>query len=142
MRDVVSPWGKIVDLLWDKALIKLLKSWGIKIKITALRETIIYKKHKYVIDVIAKNEKEIIPVNVYIDLTTTDVREFIETLKIFKIAYNDYAERTVYGAVAYINVDGAADRMAENLGLFVIKATGDSAKITNTKEFVPKEWEK
>ena len=30
--------------------------------------------------------------------------------------------------------------MAEKNGLFVIKATGDSANIVNTDDFVPKNW--
>jgi hypothetical protein len=42
--------------------------------------------------------------------------------------------------VAYLRVDGAADRAAYRRGLFVIRATGNSARITNDAGFAPKAW--
>ena len=52
----------------------------------------------------------------------------------------EYADKIVYGAVAYISEDAGTAAMAEKNGLFVIKATGDSANIVNTDDFVPKNW--
>jgi hypothetical protein len=40
--------------------------------------------------------------------------------------------------VAFLSCEGASDRMAEKLGLFVIKATGSSSSIVNKEDFKPK----
>ena len=42
------------------------------------------------------------------------------------------------GVIAYLKVNEKADMYVERKGLFVIKATGDSASITNKKTFQPK----
>ncbi len=44
----------------------------------------------------------------------------------------------MYGAVAYLKADESADRYAEGQGLFVIRATGSSASITNAENFKPR----
>ena len=46
----------------------------------------------------------------------------------------------VYGAVAYLQEHSQAAKMAERTGLFVIKATGNSASIVNAEGFRPKPW--
>ena len=50
----------------------------------------------------------------------------------------EYKERMIYGGVAFLTAEGASDRMAENLGMFVIKATGNSSVIINKSDFKPK----
>nr|VFK47990.1 MAG: hypothetical protein BECKSD772F_GA0070984_14581 [Candidatus Kentron sp. SD]VFK81508.1 MAG: hypothetical protein BECKSD772D_GA0070982_14571 [Candidatus Kentron sp. SD] len=52
----------------------------------------------------------------------------------------EYASKTVYGAMAFLQADAEADRMAENQRLFVIRATGDSASIANRKGFQARTW--
>ena len=49
-----------------------------------------------------------------------------------------YAEHRIYGAVAYLKAFQESDVRAERLGLFVIRATGSSASITNRREFTPR----
>ena len=44
----------------------------------------------------------------------------------------------LYGAVAYIRAPNGVDVYAQRQGLFVIKATRDSARITNEAGFTPK----
>ena len=46
----------------------------------------------------------------------------------------------VYGGIAYLNIAEQSDIFAEKNGLFVIKAVGESARITNKKTFKPKNW--
>ncbi len=52
----------------------------------------------------------------------------------------EYSEKKVYGAVAFISEDAGTAAMAEKNGLFVIRATGDSASIVNAETFTPKIW--
>jgi hypothetical protein len=52
----------------------------------------------------------------------------------------EYAGNTVYGAMAYISADAGAEKMAQNKGLFVIRATGDSAYLENPAGFVARTY--
>jgi hypothetical protein len=40
--------------------------------------------------------------------------------------------------MAFITAEGSSDRMAEKIGLFVIRATGSSSSIANEAGFKPK----
>ena len=133
-------WSKFIESLVDGAVIKLLTSRGINVVGSSMREKVLYNGKQYEIDIIAKNGIELVAVEVKTTLGTTDVKEFLEKLNHFKRAFPIYANMTLYGAVAYISVESDADIFAERKGLFVIKATGESAKITNVKNFKPKVW--
>ncbi|NLL10628.1 MAG: hypothetical protein GX268_07060 [Methanomicrobiales archaeon] len=52
----------------------------------------------------------------------------------------EYSDKKVYGAVAFLTEDTGTASMAEKKGLFVIRATGDSASIINDDKFIPKPW--
>ncbi len=44
------------------------------------------------------------------------------------------------GAMAYLKQNEQSEKFAQSKGIFTIKATGDSAFITNKDDFKPKEW--
>ena len=72
-------------------------------------------------------------------LKVKDVDRFVESLKLFVAqAPAVYRGKRVYGAVAYLRADGSAHGYAERQGLFVIRATGSSASITNGDGFTPR----
>ena len=54
--------------------------------------------------------------------------------------FPEYKGRKVYGAMAYLKIYQHADKYAMKKGLFVIKATEDSAYIVNSKKFKPKDF--
>ena len=58
----------------------------------------------------------------------------------FRNVFPEYADKQLYGALAYIIVDGHSNKMAEKLGYILINATGESAKIANNVGFKPKVW--
>ena len=140
MSESENRWGKFVESLVEGSLIKLLKKKNIIVYSTYQRRKVSYNGRQYEFDIIAENGNEVVAVEVKTTLKPDDVKEFIQELKDFKKALPKYADNTIYGAVGFINVDGASDKMAEKNGLFVIKATGDSAKIINEKAFKPKTW--
>jgi hypothetical protein len=140
MSESESRWGKFVESLVEGTLIKLLKKKKISVESTALREKKKYKGKQIEIDIIAKNGKEIVAVEVKTTLSPADIKDFMEVLKVFHDAFPDYSSKTLYGAVAYISKEGDADIFAEKQGLFVIKATGEGAVITNEKNFQPRVW--
>ena len=95
---------------------------------------------QYEFDIIVHNGDEIIVVEVKTTLDVDDVKHFIEKLKCFKKVFPEYADKKIYGAVAYIVADAGSDKYSENKKLFVIKATGDSAFIVNARDFKPRSF--
>ena len=89
-------------------------------------------------DIIAINGEEVVIVEVKTTLRPKDIRRFIEKLENAKIWMPEYAPNKIYGAVAFLQSEAEAARMAEKQGLFVINATGDSAIIVNDAAFKPK----
>ena len=91
-------------------------------------------------DILAVNGKEVVVVEVKTNLTPDKVKYFLTSLKDFKNYFPDYKSKTIYGAVAYLRSESEAQLFSQKQGLFVIRATGDSASIINTKDFKPKDF--
>jgi len=135
-----TMWGKLVESLVNGDLINLLKSKGIDVHSTSERVKGNHEGQNYEFDIIAKNGVEIVIVEVKTTLTVTDVKEFIEKLANARIWLKEYNDYKIYGAVAYLTVEGGSDIFAEKKGLFVIRATGSSASIVNNLDFLPKTY--
>ncbi len=96
------------------------------------------EKMNYEFDILAVNGDEVIVVEVKTTLRIDDTKYFLKKLAIFKEIFPEYSSKQVYGAVGYLRYDVHATIYSEKQGLFVIKATGDSASITNKNDFKPK----
>jgi len=92
------------------------------------------------VDIVAKNGEVVIVVEVKTTLRPDDVKNFIDKLPHIKTWMQEYADNTVYGAMAYLSAEAGAEKMAQNKGLFVIKATGDSAYLENPADFVARTY--
>lgn len=136
----VGQWGKLVESLVEGNLAKLLQERGINVQGTTRRAERIFNNKTIEIDILAINGKEIVAVEVKTTLRIEDVNDFIKNLVVFKKAFPEYKDKKVYGAVAFLTANEDADKYAYRKGLFVIKATGESAKILNDKKFKPKSW--
>ena len=66
------------------------------------------------------------------------MKRFAATMRRFKQYCPEYGSHTVRGAVAYLRDAADAAVFAESRGLFVIRATGDSASIINKPGFTPR----
>ena len=147
-RDLfTNEWGRLVESLVQGKLLRLLKKKGIQLKRISSNEKGMmsyvdekgHKREQYCeIDIIAKNGEEIVAVEVKSTLGIKEVNKFLGILRKFTQLLPEYKGKKVYGAVAYLKVNEEADMYAENKGLFVIRATGDSASITNKENFKPK----
>ena len=136
-------WGAFVESLVSGNLVKTLQNWGIDIMQTHIRSEAQWKKpdgsiQKREFDIIVANGTEVVAVEVKTALYSKDVNIFLETLKDFKKYFPRYKSETIYGAVAYLTSEDRAHFLAEENGLFVIRATGDSASIINQEGFKPK----
>ena len=136
-------WGALVESLVEGNLVKALQDRGVDIMATHTRSETRWKKpdgkiEKREFDIIAANGREVVVVEVKTTLTKRDIEYFTETLKDFKNYLPIYHSKTIYGAVAYLKSENKAHSYAEQEGLFIIKATGDSASVVNEKNFKPK----
>jgi predicted AAA+ superfamily ATPase len=140
MSEAESRWSRFVEALAEGSLIRLLKSRNINVKGTAQREKSFYNNRQYEIDIIAKNGNDIVVVEVKTTLRPKDVKEFVRELLVFREAFPDYSQKNIYGAVAYISVEGEAALYAAKKGLFVIKSAGEGGILQNEIDFKPRIW--
>ena len=135
-----SSWGKFVESLVEGKLVGLLKNRGISVDktMTRVRSSNKEEKSDYEFDILAVNGEEVVIVEVKTTLKTKDTKYFLKKLELFKKIFPEYSKKRIYGAVAYLKDDAYAATYSENQGLFVIRATGDSASITNKEGFKPK----
>ncbi len=139
-RLFVSQWGKLVESLVEGDIISILNQRGIEVTDTIKRRSGRRDGVDYEFDIIAINGTEIVIVEVKTTLRPEDVRDFLKKLKHAKTWMPEYSDKKIYGAVAFISEDAGTAAMAEKNGLFVIRATGDSASIVNKDDFVPMVW--
>jgi len=135
-----SQWGKLIESLVEGDLLRLLQERNIEVTDTSTRRKGSRNGLDYEFDIIAHNGNEIVIVEVKTTLRARYVKKFISQLKMIDQLLPEYKDYKVYGAIAYLQEVDDAARYAEKKKLFVIKATGDSAAITNAADFVPKAW--
>ena len=135
-----SQWGKLVEALVDGKVVELLNERGIKVEQTSQRCEGVYAGKTQEIDILAINGEEIVAIEVKTTLRPEDIADFEDKLKVLKLWMRHYADKKVYGAVAYIRADAGSAKLAAKRGLFVIKAVGDSARMTNAKAFKPRSF--
>ena len=122
-----GQWGKLMEALVKGDLVALLNSRGIEVDHVSRHHERTYG-----------GRREVLAVLVRTTLKRDSVDEFLDTLRHVGELMRQYAGRAFYGAVAYLQADESADADAERQGLFVIRATGSSASITNHEDFQPR----
>ena len=136
-------WGALVESLVEGKLVKIFQDRKIDITQTHTRSRSEWRKpdgsvERREFDIIVANGTEVVVVEVKTTLTPQDISYFLETLQDFKKYFPRYKTEVVYGAMAYLASENKADFLAEKEGLFIIRATGDSASLVNKADFKPK----
>ena len=135
-----TQWGQFVESLVEGDLVRQLNQRHIEVHRTHCNSKTKFNGKDYEFDIIAINNNEVVVVEVKTTLTPEYVKDFIDSLKDFKKISTEYADKKIYGAVAYIRARSKSEIYSQRQGLFVIKATGNSSCIINTPEFSPKEF--
>ncbi len=133
-----SQWGKLMESLVEGDLVPLLRERGIAVDGTTERSLRKRNGDHFEVDILAVNGAEVVAVEVKTTLRPNDVSRFLEKLSRFGEWFPEYRDRRVYGAVAYLKSDSSLAVHAERQGLFVIRATGNSASIVNAPDFEPR----
>ena len=129
-----------MESLIEGKLVEMLKARGIEVRQTSQRVEVSYTTkegdiYRREFDILAENGTEVVVVEVRTKLTPDKVKYFLRSLKDFKKYFPDYKSKNIYGAVAYLRSEAEAHLFSQKQGLFVIRATGNSASIINTKDF-------
>ena len=133
-----SQWGKLVESLVEGDLVALLQERGITVESTHPRVSGRRNGEHYEFDVLAINGEEVVVVEVKTTLRSEDVTHFLGKLARFTEYEQVWKGKKIFGAVAYLKTDASVQAYAERQGLFVIRATGSSASITNPTDFRPR----
>ncbi len=137
-----SQWGRLVESLVEGNLAVLLRTRGIEVHTTMsnvkthfIRDDGVRQNKEF--DILVVNGADVVVVEVKTTLTPDKVRHFLSSMRDIMRYFPDYRARRVYGAVAYVRSESEAAVHAERRGLFVVRATGDSASIVNGEGFRP-----
>ena len=129
-----------MESLVEGDLVALLQARGISVEETATRVRGERSGEYYEFDIVATNTVDLVVVEVKSTLKVGDVKHFLGKLERILMLAPGYKSKHVYGAVAYLRAEEEADRYAQRQGLFVIRATGKSARIVNGEGFKPKRF--
>ena len=135
-----GQWGKLMESLVEGDLVPLLNQRNIAVTHTLSNPKKNYGERRWEFDILAVNGAEVVVVEVKTTLKVADLDAFVARLHDFPELMPEYAQRRVYGAVAYLKSHESVIVRAVRLGLFVIRATGSSASITNSQDFTPRSF--
>lgn len=133
-----SQWGALMESLVEGDLVALLQAQGIEVESTHRRVSGRRNGEHYEFDILAINGKEVVVVEVKTTLRSEDVTHFLGKLARFTEYEPIWKGKNILGAVAYLKTDAFVQAYAERQGLFVIRATGSSARIINRTDFRPR----
>ncbi|MBF0626785.1 MAG: DUF3782 domain-containing protein [Magnetococcales bacterium] len=92
------------------------------------------------IDLFVVNTNSVALVEVKSKLEVSDVREHLDRMGSFKEFFPEYADKRAIGAVSAMVIEENVARFAINQGLFVIEQAGDTLRMANADDFVPRNW--
>jgi hypothetical protein len=133
-----SQWGKLIESLVEGAVVRLLNSAGIGVYYTVERVKGCVNGENFEFDIIALDGDVLVAVEVKTTLRPTDVKAFLKKMARFRVYLPNFSQPTVMGCMAFLRADSGAEAQAQNAGLYVIKATNDSATLLNGKGFKAK----
>ena len=122
-----STTGHIIEGLMSSSAIKMYEDKGFKINSLCKN----YKRKNKQLnlemeqDVVLFTETQVIVEEVKASCDKKDVEKFFHNMEKFKLLYDEYADKEVFGAVAAVNYEDGADTYARDLGLFVVRVSSD-----------------
>ena len=111
-----GQWGKLMESLVDGDLVRLLNQRSIAVDHTITNAKKNYGERRWEFDILAVNGEEVVVVEVKTTLKVDDVDYFVQRLQDFAELMPEFADRRIYGAVAYVKTDGIRDRACRAAG--------------------------
>ena len=136
-----GQWGKLMESLVEGDLVTLLQAHGIAVQMTYTHVKGRRNGEHCEYDIVAANGEDVVVVEVKTTLRADDVKHFLEKLSKFTTWAGQYRGHRILGAMAYLQAVQESEVYAERQGLYVIRATGSSARIINGAGFQPRAFE-
>lgn len=137
VNNLTTPLCLFIEEMVEPAVVQLFQERGIDVTQTMSRLKSKRPGAAMEIDILAVNGSELVAVECKSRLSKDDVDDFLDRLQRFKLAFPQFRDFQVYGAVAGIEIDQGIDSYAYRRGLFVIKQSGETVKIINDVQFQP-----
>jgi hypothetical protein len=137
VNNLTTPLCHFIEEMVEPAVVRLFLEQGIDVTQTMSRLKSQRPGAAMEIDIVAVNGSELVAVECKSRLSKDDVNDFLARLQRFKVAFPQFREFRIYGAVAGIEIDHGIDAYAYRQGLFVIKQSGETVKIVNDAQFQP-----
>ena len=134
---LASPWEQLVESLHGGDLAKLLRERSMEVAAISAGFRCGSDRKRREVDVLATTEEEAVAVAVRTTLASQDVDDFLDLLVALPSLTQYFRGLRRHAAVAYFGENQGTARYAERKGLFVIRATGNSASIVNPPGFQP-----
>ncbi|MBF0181898.1 MAG: DUF3782 domain-containing protein [Magnetococcales bacterium] len=136
-----SRLGEFVEGLVAPACETLFAARGIPVHKVSRRVVAKLPGGRYMeIDLFVVNSTAVSLVEVKSKLTVEDVREHLIRMGEFKQFFPEYADKRAFGAVAGMVIEENVRLFAINQGLFVIEQAGETLRMANDDDFVPRAW--
>jgi hypothetical protein len=135
VNNLTTPLCLFIEEMVEPAVVQLFQGRGIDVTQTMSRLKSKRPGAAMEIDILAVNGSELVAVECKSRLSKDDVDDFLDRLQRFKLAFPQFRDFQVYGAVAGIEIDQGIDSYAYRRGLFVIKQSGETVKIINDAQF-------
>ncbi len=135
VNNLTTPLCLFTEEMLEPAVVQLFQERGIDVTQTMSRLKSKRPGAAMEIDILAVNGSELVAVECKSRLSKDDVDDFLDRLQRFKLAFPQFRDFQVYGAVAGIEIDQGIDSYAYRRGLFVIKQSGETVKIINDVQF-------
>ena len=137
VNNLTTPLCLFIEEMVEPAVVQLFQERGIDVTQTMSRLKSKRPGAAMEIDILVVNGSELVAVECKSRLSKDDVDDFLDRLQRFKLAFPQFRDFQVYGAVAGIESDHGIDSYAYRRGLFVIKQSGETVKIINDVQFQP-----
>ena len=137
VNNLTTPLCHFIEEMVEPAVVRLFLERGIDVTQTMSRLKSQRHGAAMEIDIVAVNGSELVAVECKSRLSKDDVNDFVIRLQRFKLAFPQFRDFRIYGAVAGIEIDQGIDAYAYRQGLFVIKQSGETVKIINDAQFQP-----
>ena len=137
VNNLTTPLCLFIEEMVEPAVVQLFQERGIDVTQTMSRLKSKRPGAAMEIDILAVNGSELVAVECKSRLSKDDVDDFLDRLQRFKLAFPQFRDFQVYGAVAGIEIDHGIDSYAYRRGLFVMKQLGEKVKIINDVQFQP-----
>lgn len=138
LGDGDNRWGMLIEALVEGNLLKILRDAGIGVDDATARRRSMRRGIWREYDLVAVGERDAVVVEMKTTLRLADVARFTERIRDFREWRSDDARERVWGALAYLAVEGNAARAAEKAGFYLIRAVSGSARLVNSEGFEPR----